>query len=181
MGAGVTPFQRVYAEDTAMVLALLAEEQANLAAAETVGDDTARLALLGRVGERERILGRLDDATLHLQAALALAQEHGDRKREITNLIRLATALHYAEGHTEADALFRECLATIERTGEREREDFAHQHYGKCLAEMGQRDEAAAHFAHALALRRAKGDAGLIASTEAAIAALDVRTNRLLP
>lgn len=46
------------------------------------------------------------------------------------------------------------------------------KHYGKCLVEQGRTVEAVAHFEHALALRQARGDAGLIASTRAALAAV---------
>lgn len=166
------PFQRGYADDPEAVEVALVRATAALVAAGAAGDDAARLELLGRVGEMERMLGRLDDAIAHLRTARTLARERGDARREITALIRLATALQYHEEHAEADALFRECLAAIARTGERGHEDFAHQHYGKCLVEQGRTVEAVAHFEHALALRQARGDAGLIASTRAALAAV---------
>jgi len=162
-------FERVYAQDLTATATTLARQDAALAAAIAVGDENARLDLLGKVGEAERMLNRLDDAVPHLRAALALAQMRGDLQREIANLIRLATALQYREEHGEAVALFRACLARIEATNERVREDFAYQHFGRCLAEMGEWEEVIGCFERALALRRAGGDALLIASTEHAL------------
>jgi kanamycin kinase len=43
------------------------------------------------------------------------------------------------------------------------------QHLGKTLADAGRSEEATAALERALALRRAAGDPGLVASTEAAL------------
>ena len=126
-------FERVYAADPAVMMATVTQYRTALADAIAAGDDAARLDLLGKVGDAERMLNDLTAAIPHLQEAFAFAVARGDVRREIANAVRLATGLQYAGEYPEAETRFRHCLARIEETGERSREDFAYQHFGRCL------------------------------------------------
>lgn len=168
----IVPFERVYTEerDREAACERVAGYFVQLGEATDAGDERERMDLLGRIGENQRMLGNIAEAVPLLQEAGHLARKLDDRPREIANMIRLATTLQYLDEHAAADALFRATLEMIDRSGSRDREDFARQHHGRCLAEMGRLDEAIAAFEAALAIRRAKGDAPLIASTECALA-----------
>lgn len=171
-GQNIVPFQRHAPEDPA---ALHRQLQAHLAQLEQIkaGPDALEvIRMTGQIGEEYRFLGEYEAALPLLEEALAGAQRLGARRLEMVNCIRLATAYQYAGRHDEAEALFRRALEFAREPEHADRLDFALQHLGKCLVEMGRLDEAAACFEEALALRRAKGDAGLIASTEQALAAI---------
>jgi tetratricopeptide (TPR) repeat protein len=74
--------------------------------------------------------------------------------------------------------IFRAAFALTLSGAASDYEDFALQHLGKCLVEMGRVDEAIACFDRALILRWMKADPELIASTEEALAgarSLDTR------
>lgn len=165
--ARLKPFQRVYADKALPLVEAIQTLHQDLHEARDTEDREAELHVLGPLGENFRLLGQLDPAVSHSEAALALARELGRPKAIISNLIRLATAYQYQNRHAEAEPLFTEALTLSAQEGFLE--DYALQHYGKSLAEQGRWDEAIAHFERALALRQARGDAGLIASTEDAL------------
>lgn len=144
---------------------------------------TLRAALPSAPGEACRLRSRLgmlllaDPATFdegfalleRVQAALRGGEDvHG----LAVNTIRHGTALQYAGRHREAIARFDEAVVLIEAHSLSPLRDFALQHKGKCLAECGRLRDAERCLREALALRLAKGDAELVASTERAIAAL---------
>jgi tetratricopeptide (TPR) repeat protein len=162
------PFQRGYAEQ-ALPLVKTIRDQQQVLTTEDADDPATFVAAHGQIGEAYRALGQLEPARRHLEKAVAEARAHGLRKQLGTNLVRLATALQYADAHEAAMPLFEEALVVTAETGVAL--DFAHQHLGKCLAELGRWGEAIGHFEQALAMRQARGDAGLIASTEEALEA----------
>jgi tetratricopeptide (TPR) repeat protein len=166
----VTPFERYSHTDDPTVRERVGRHRALLAAAAT--DDAAeRLRLLGAIGNDERALGNLAAAERYLTDAVALARSLGDVRREAANLIRLATAMQYDNRHAEAEPFFRAALALTQRPEAGMYRDFALQHWAKWLVETGMVPEAVACFEQALALRHAKGDAELIASTEQSLVA----------
>jgi tetratricopeptide (TPR) repeat protein len=139
---------------------------------EAAGSSQVALDLLGYVGNGLRILGRLDQAVMHLERAVALARRLNRPKAEVANLIRLGEAHRNADDYAAAEPCFRAALDRIrdERDDLRAYENFALQHLGKCLIDAGRAVEAISCLERALALRHAKGDADLIASTEVALA-----------
>lgn len=161
------PFLRVYADQALTVLGTIHALAHDLEDARAAGDSEEAMHVLGPLGEAFRMLGQLDKAVPPLEEALALARELERPKFVIANLIRLATAYQYLNRHAEAEPLFVEAL---ERARERGfMEDFALQHYGKCLAELRRWDEAIACFEHAIA-RRTGGDPALLDSSREALA-----------
>lgn len=140
--------------------------------------------------ERERLTGRLADAlrcdpervleSIELLDALVRSQTArvdvgGDARVVAANLIRLATALQYANRHALAMRTFERAVAWIQAHEVLDYEDFAYQHMGKCQAELGRLAEADASFARALELRSVKNDPGLLASTRQALGELERR------
>src|SRR3954452_5594413 len=162
-------FQRPPYLDDDAVRERIAANLDRLLEARDAGDAAARLALLGQIGNDQRNLGNLIEAEMFLTEAVALAATLGDRRREVANRVRLATTCQYGGRHAEAEALFRVAL-DLTRAGEAaDYEDFALQHLGKCLVEMGRVDEAIECFDRALVLRWMRADPKLIASTEATL------------
>jgi tetratricopeptide (TPR) repeat protein len=172
------PFQRPPYLDDDAVRERIAQNLDRLLTARDAGDRAERLQLLGQIGNDQRALGNLIEAEMFLTEAVALARHLGDTRREAANLIRLATARQYGGQHAEAEAMFRAAVALTISGAASDYEDFALQHLGKCLVEMGRVDEAIACFDRALILRWMKADPELIASTEEALAgarSLDTR------
>jgi tetratricopeptide (TPR) repeat protein len=141
-----------------------------IAEARAAGDDQALLRVLGYYGNACRVLGRHDEAIRALAEAVALAESLGDERGAIANSLRLGEARKYRGDAEEAEAIFRAVLERIRGGGHgvAAYEDFALQHLGKCLMDQGDA-EATGYLDQALALRRAKGDASLIDSTERAL------------
>ncbi|SDI89727.1 tetratricopeptide repeat protein [Natribacillus halophilus] len=129
--------------------------------------DTDELFFLyGTIGNLHRIYGQPQTAVYYLELGLDLA---GDESKEIAANIRLGEALKYDHKHSEALAKFNEALAKCHEFGLDKYEDFALQHKGKCLLELGRSAEALGCFKKALELRKTKGDSSLIKSTQQAI------------
>lgn len=170
------PFHRVYADKAMPLVERIHALNEDLEEARTSKDREAELHVLGPLGENYRLLGQLDPATRYSEAALALARELDRPKAIVSNLLRLATAYQYQNRHEEAEPLFEEAVARARQEGFME--DYALQHHGKSLAEQGRWDSAIACFERALALRTAKGDAGLIESTTEALEEARVRAGR---
>lgn len=169
VGLYMVPFQRPPYLDDDVVRERVATHLDRLLEARDAGDLAERLQLLGQIGNDQRSLGNLLEAEMFLSEAVTLAHRLNDRRREAINLIRLATTRQYSGHHTEAVALFRDALALTVSGDAADYEDFALQHLGKCLVEMGRIDEAIDAFDRALVLRWMKADAALIASTEEAL------------
>lgn len=129
---------------------------------------------LGRLGDQLRLAPETRSEAIDvLERAVAAAKRADDGPLLVANNIRLATALQYADRHNEAVVLFIDVLKLIE-TGHDEPgvtpyKDFALQHLGKCCVEIGLLTPAREYLQQALTLRKDKGDAALIASTEKAL------------
>jgi RimJ/RimL family protein N-acetyltransferase len=122
------------------------------------------------------LLGRHDDARELFDFALA-RQPASERlyDRTVTEL-RFAQLPQFAGQLAESESLFAELVARCR--GEPRLHsllDFALQHLGKVLFDRGEYGCALDRFREALALREAKDDRNLIASTQLAIAAAAVR------
>lgn len=164
-------FLRHLPEQPLQVLAALQERLHLLGQLEAATPAKERASLLGRIGEDYRQLGMLDEAIAHLERALELAQTAKAPGLQVPLMLRMATALQHRGEHARAEVMFQDALR---RTRDHqvqavELEDFALQHLGKCLVEMGHHAQARDCFEQALALRLAKGEQGLIASTRQAL------------
>lgn len=129
---------------------------------------------LGRLGDYLRLSpDAREEAIQALQAAVDLALHLGHIKAVAVNRIRLGTALQYAGMHEQAVDEFRQAVAMIESHRIRRLKDFALQHMGKCLAEMGHYTEAKTCLKQALRLRQRQDNRSLIDSTLRALKFLD--------
>ncbi|PKL77017.1 MAG: hypothetical protein CVV27_07300 [Candidatus Melainabacteria bacterium HGW-Melainabacteria-1] len=124
-----------------------------------------RLGLLGKLGTLARGLRDYDAANRHFRAAIAMAEYLADPVRITANQVRLGVVLHHSGELEAAIACFEAVLAVPDQGYH----DFAWQHLGKLWVELGRDAEASACFSQALALRQAKGDQSLLASTTQAI------------
>src|SRR5579885_3088340 len=131
------PFQRLTGVDLSALPGQLENALEELAQATASGDQAARLALVGRVGELYYLLGDYQAAIPLLEESAAEAQRLGARRLEVVHWIRLATAYQYADHHEEAEPLFRRAITLAREAEGADRLDFALQHFGKCLVEMG--------------------------------------------
>jgi tetratricopeptide (TPR) repeat protein len=136
------------------------------------GDRGRERWLLGYLGNVARLLGDADAAETRLRESLALAEELGDERSAVVALLRLGDAYRCAGDPAAAEPLLRAAFARAEVAGP-ELRDFALQHLGKTLLALGRTDEARRCLEDARELRRAKGDATLLASTDAALQRVD--------
>ncbi|WP_030246864.1 tetratricopeptide repeat protein [Streptomyces sp. NRRL S-350] len=133
------------------------------------GSDPARARILTRwIGIGQMCLGNYDEARTHLHQALNLAVATGNTRAALATGINLADAHRHAGDPQAADALYRSALSTA-RSRHPELLDFALQHTGKYLMERGDLAAAQSHLLEALRLRIAKGDTGLVDSTQVAL------------
>ncbi|GAA1403148.1 hypothetical protein GCM10009639_47430 [Kitasatospora putterlickiae] len=133
------------------------------------GTDPARTRLLTRwIGIGQMSLGHHDEARSFLRRALDLAASTGNTRAVVATGLNLGDAHRYAGDVQAADALYRSALTTA-RSRHPELLDYALQHTGKHLMERGELTDAQALLQEALRLRIAKGDTGLIESTQAAL------------
>ncbi|MCX4783338.1 tetratricopeptide repeat protein [Streptomyces sp. NBC_01264] len=131
--------------------------------------DADRARLLSRwTGIGLLSLGHHGDARTFLRQALDLAIANGNSRAVIATELNLADAYRYAGGAETAGALYHKALDAAQDQHP-ELVDFALQHLGKHFLEQGGLDQARTHLREALRLRTAKGDAGLIESTQAAL------------
>lgn len=128
--------------------------------------------LHGTLGNLYRINGQSKKAITSLAYSLQLAVAEGHAVREIVALIRMGEAYKYDCNHTVALNLFNQALEKCTAYNVEVYLDFVWQHKGKCLMELARFSEAEECLLHALKLRKSKGDASLIDSTEQAIALL---------
>jgi tetratricopeptide (TPR) repeat protein len=149
------------------------EGRAELERVRMRGDAQILLRMLGSLGTYARLLQRYAESVDLLQEALTLSQELHLPAFEAANLIRLGTSYQYAGQNQAAEHYFIEALNLTEDPEASAYRDFAWQHLGKLLAEEGLFNEARGCFLAALQLRQDKGDADLLASTQAALTALD--------
>lgn len=143
---------RETARDRAAVAGALAEAERRLSESETA-------ELHAYAGQAARLLGDGERAIRHLSRVVALAPSARAR-------VRLGEAYRCADRLSEAESELRGALRQSQTADD---EHYALQHLGKTLADAGRREEAAAALERALALRQAAGDAGLVASTQAAL------------
>ncbi|MCX5199316.1 tetratricopeptide repeat protein [Streptomyces sp. NBC_00249] len=133
------------------------------------GTDAARARVLARwTGIGLLSLGHHDEARTFLRRALDLAAASGNTRAVIATELNLADAYRYAGAAETADGLYRKALDAAQNQHP-ELADFALQHLGKHLMERGDVESARAHLWEARRLRIAKGDTGLIESTQAAL------------
>ncbi|HYI15835.1 MAG TPA: tetratricopeptide repeat protein [Thermomicrobiales bacterium] len=134
------------------------------------GNETQILRTLGYLTDACRVFGELDAAVAYGREAVERSLATANRNAEVANLIRLGEAHKYRDEHAIAEPLFRAALDLTTDGDAEVLRDFALQHLGKCLLEMGRYDEAITYLEQALALRQAKKNQPLIDSTEQALA-----------
>lgn len=149
------------------------EGRAELERVRQSAEPMVLLRTLGSLGTYARLLQRYGESIELLQEALQLSQNLGLPAFEAANLIRLGTSYQYAGENQAAEAFFQAALTLTEQPEAFAYRDFALQHLGKFLAEQGLLPEAQACFLAALHLREDKADTELLASTQAALVALD--------
>ena len=125
-----------------------------------------QIFIYGSIGNLNRIIGNTTSAIECLEYAVSLSEEN----KKIANIIRLGEALKYDGQHELALKKFEQainmCTLDLNYTTLL---DFAYQHKGKCLLELGQPIMALDNFQQALLLRQVKGDSSLIESTQKAV------------
>jgi predicted ATPase/class 3 adenylate cyclase len=121
-------------------------------------DARTRAAVLDTFAMASLRCGRVDEAALMFQQALAIARDIGDRAREGRLLAHLGTlprdqgAVHKAQENLEA------ALAIHRETGDRLGQGIALGNLGNLLFEQGQLKSAQAHYEAALEIHREAGN-----------------------
>ncbi|HLQ97532.1 MAG TPA: GrpB family protein [Candidatus Dormibacteraeota bacterium] len=128
-----------------------------------------KVFLYGTLGNLYRINGQPKKAIHCLTYCVDFAEAKGNPTNEIIFCIRLGEAFKYDNCHKKALDLFNKALKLCDTHRIDEYMDFAYQHKGKCLMELGMPIEAKQCFEQALILRTVKGNTSLIDSTKQAI------------
>ncbi|MFI1312386.1 tetratricopeptide repeat protein [Streptomyces albidoflavus] len=142
--------------------------------------DPAKARVLARwTGIGLMALGIHDDAIAFLRRALDLATATHNDRAVISTELNLGDAYRYAGDAQTAEVLYRRALGAA-RARHPDLLDYALQHFGKHLMEQGGGSlaQARTHLREALHMRRAKGDAGLIESTQAAVDRVELLISR---
>ncbi|MFJ5770498.1 hypothetical protein [Psychrobacillus sp. NPDC093180] len=138
------------------------EDRIDSLTARAVELNSEKIFLYGNIGNLYRIVGKTNLAIESLQIAITLGES-----KQINNVIRLGEALKYDGQHEQALNKFDEAIELC--VNNTTFLDFAFQHKGKCLLELGQTSLAADYFRKAMQIRLIKGDQSLIDSTQKAI------------
>jgi tetratricopeptide (TPR) repeat protein len=158
------PFLRDYSESNLPLLEIIQTHQKGLKDARMRNDQEDILHFVGPLGEAYRKLGRLAEAFSYLEEAVSLARALERPRALLSNLLRLAMALQYANRHEEAEDVFQEARQKSEQQG------FLQDHialaYGKHLMESQQGKQALEQIEYACALRRKPGREELLLEAE---------------
>jgi serine/threonine protein kinase/predicted ATPase/Tfp pilus assembly protein PilF len=117
-----------------------------------------RVGTLFLLGWAELISGHMEEALRHLEAALHIYRELGDRGNEGVVSGTLAILLMNQGRIKEAHAHYKQELAIDRELHNRYREGIVLLNLGQCYRRQGQMEEARAHFEAALALCREVGN-----------------------
>ncbi|MCA1029713.1 tetratricopeptide repeat protein [Bacillus timonensis] len=123
--------------------------------------------LYGMLGNLYRIVNQPIKAIDILEKCMVMAKD--DAAKKIVTLIRLGEALKYKGEHEKALHHFDEAISLCRQNQVNSYMDFALQHKGKCLIEIGMFNEAEQCLKSALHIRMVKRNDSLISSTKAAI------------
>ncbi|MFJ9780187.1 AfsR/SARP family transcriptional regulator [Amycolatopsis sp. NPDC101161] len=148
-------------------------------AARAAHDVMGEAASLNDLGELQLILGNGPRARAHLALARELAIEYGHAVGVLTVDINLARLHRNAGEHTDAIALFEQCVEHARRIPDPVREAKAEQYLADTFADLGRHREALPHYHRALHLRTVLGDTAGQTATHTALAALHTREGRL--
>jgi tetratricopeptide (TPR) repeat protein len=155
--------------DTAMFAKAIATGEQELALARAVAETSRLRRALLWCGTAHRIAGEYEIAEEQLREALELSRDASDTVQLIGTTIRLAELDRCRDAFTSAETLLRLALRLGERHGIKDYRDVALQHLGKTLIDAGSAAKAIPLLEEALVLRREKGAADLVASTEEAL------------
>lgn len=108
-------------------------------------------------------------AIMFLNFCINLVKEEGNIQREVVTLIRFGEALKYDNQQITALRTFEKALDLCIENNLINYEDFALQHKGKYMIELGLLEDAEKCLLRALYLRKLKNDNALIESTQKAI------------
>ncbi|KOP71430.1 hypothetical protein AMS59_18605 [Lysinibacillus sp. FJAT-14745] len=136
---------------------------------ENLTNEDEKYFLMGTLGNLYRIYGEPQKAVKILTKCVTIASNQNNSNREIVSLIRLGEAIKYNDGPMKALEVFNEVLDKCKTNNHLLYLDFAIQHKGKCLLEIGEIAEAEKCFKEALKLRELKEDVSLIESTQQAL------------
>ncbi|MFS0783092.1 hypothetical protein [Bacillus sp. 1P06AnD] len=158
-------FFREKAADPSMIHTFLANTEPLLEQLRS-NNDQELFFVRGAIGNLCRIIGPSEKALTLLKENLEYALAQDAKKNEIISFIRLGEAYKYNHKHADAIRLFDNALLKCGMYEEVEYLDFANQHKGKCLLEMGIYPEAIENLKAALKIRMKKKDEQLIYSTK---------------
>lgn len=129
-----------------------------------------KLQIMGLIGVYSRVLHDFTNARHYLTEAVALSEQSGNEKSQISNQIRLAHVYQWEENYAVSDRMFSDAIKKCQTHPQlKQYLDFAYQHAGKNKFDQGKYTEALNLFQKALKIRLIKSDRELIDSTQLAL------------
>ena len=151
----------------------IGEDRAVVASAAPSAASPVILTALIRLGSNLIPMGCEAEAAAHLEAALAMARQLGERDQEISALLHLATARQYLGERERAQVLFQAGEDRSADYGIDDRLHFLLHHRGRCYAEQDRIEDARECLEQALTLRLQMDDPRFITSSRNALDDLD--------
>jgi tetratricopeptide (TPR) repeat protein len=149
------------------------EDRAVVASAAPAAASPVILKALIRLGSNLIPMSCEAEAAAHLEAALAMARQLGERGQEISALLHLGTARQYLGERDRAQVLFQAGEDRSAEYGIDDRLHFLLHHRGRCYAEQDRIEDARECLEQALTLRQQMDDPRFITSSRNALDDLD--------
>lgn len=132
-------------------------EQLHLVLAEVLPRDECA-GHFHAAGDAARLAGRMDAARRHLEAALAMARQQGDRAMEGKAMGSIALVKHQTGYSDEALELYDAAIGVLREAGRRKQEGNVTSNRALLLNDLGRYDEAVAGHRAALEIHREVGN-----------------------
>ncbi len=159
---------REVAKDLDVVWDRIDELQGRLSECEGVLD---RVSVLGELGFLLRVAGDFSKAEVFLKSSIGhIEEEDLGMALYVVHSVRLASVWQWQREFEKSTDLLNQVLELCQSKKSCERYlDFCFQHIGKNLFDQKKYEDAHLSFTNALAIRKKKGNAKLVASTKLAI------------
>ena len=165
--ANSTYFQRFTPDNLDALQTAIDEARIDLERAQQKGDISKVLDIVASLGSMLTTARQENEARQLLLESLPLARKHNDPEKIGWLLLALATVNQYLDCREEANEQFTKTLRIARKINSERLEHFVLQHWGRCLVEDGDIEQARRCFTRALKIREKNDDPMQVYSRQA--------------